>query len=243
MFCLCFTEHTKAHALCLWPYMQKNHICFKHTLQLNCHKPIGMKMKINQVSLKVLWGKITDCGVLMVASIHLIECLWDYLLCASGVHVDPCCPLTQLQWSLSLCPLKNREITSIHAHTHTWAIVFRFCQSTLNVHGTAGFFRKHAWQSTSKQSLSVLMTVFQNPVTFSFFLFRVILLFTVLFASLFCLLFLLFNVKFFFFFYGPTKNHMRWQSVIQYFLLSSICFPFTKDYKKEKKCIWGFLFC
>lgn len=166
----------------------------------------------------------------------LTLCLWGPRRSMLSSHTTPAI-------SLSLCPLKNREITSIHAHTHTWAIVFRFCQSTLNVHGTAGFFRKHAWQSTSKQSLSVLMTVFQNPVTFSFFLFRVILLFTVLFASLFCLLFLLFNVKFFFFFYGPTKNHMRWQSVIQYFLLSSICFPFTKDYKKEKKCIWGFLFC
>jgi len=30
MFRLCFTEHTKAHALCLWPYIQK-HLMFQRT--------------------------------------------------------------------------------------------------------------------------------------------------------------------------------------------------------------------
>lgn len=188
MFCLCFTEHTKAHAFCLWPYMQKNHICFKHTLQLNCCKPIGMKMKINQVSLKVLWGKSQTVGCWWWRpSIWLSVCEITYFvpLGSTSIHAV----LSHNSSDLSLCPLKNREITSIHTHTHTWrAIVFRFCQSTLNAHRTAGFFRETCMTIYIK-TVSLFWWLHSKTQWHFLFSFPCHSIIHCPFASLFCLLF------------------------------------------------------
>lgn len=123
---------TQRHMVCVCDRTCKKSHVLNTPLQLNCRKPVRMKMKINQVFLKVLWGKIADCGVLMVASIHLIECLWDYLLCASGVHADPCCPHTTPVIALCVPWKTEKPQAYTHIPTHDELLCLDFVNQLQN---------------------------------------------------------------------------------------------------------------
>ncbi len=184
-----------------------------------------------------LWG--ADGGA---PSIWLIVCEITYFVPLG---------LAELQRLLSVLPWKT-ENTNIYTRVcicspMSRACVFRFCQTTpklqlwaihLNADSTACFFGGVCVYDSLHQNtrLSVLMTiaVFQYLETFPFSFLSVI----PHVLSLLCSVCSFSSIVNFFYFYGPTKNHMRWQSIIQYFLLSRICFPFTKDYDWKKISVY-----
>lgn len=244
MFCLCFTEHTKAHAFCLWPYMQKNHICFKHTLQLNCCKPIGMKMKINQVSLKVLWGKSQTVGCWWWRpSIWLSVCEITYFvpLGSTSIHAV----LSHNSSDLSLCVPWKTEKSQAYTHilTHDELLCLDFVSQLWMLIELWDFLGKHAWQSTSKQSLCFDDCILK-PSDIFFFLFRVILLFTVLLllCSV-CSFNSLMWISFFFFWWANKEPHEVAKCNTVFSSIKYLFSLYQRLQKRKKSVFWGFLFC